>query len=71
MKQLITTATLSLIQDIPNAIYYIYAILDFNMLAQYLLYNNKTFLYIDHTLYRLDKTKIAFKNHCPIDTKLF
>ena len=26
---------------------------------------------MDHALYRLDKTKIAFENHCPIDAKLF
>lgn len=40
------------------------------MLAQYLLHNDKTLLYIDYTLYRLDKTRITFKNHCPIDAKL-
>lgn len=26
---------------------------------------------MNHTLYKLDKTKIAFENHCPIYTKLF
>ena len=26
---------------------------------------------MEHTLYRLDKTKITFENHCPIDVKLF
>ena len=41
------------------------------MLAQYLLHNDKTLFYMDHTLYRLDKTNIAFKNHCPINIKLF
>lgn len=46
-------------------------ILDFTILAKYLLYNNQTLSYMDHTLYRLDKTKIAFENHCPINTKLF
>lgn len=26
---------------------------------------------MEHALYRLDKTKIAFENHCPINVKLF
>ena len=26
---------------------------------------------MEHTLYKLDKTKIAFENHCPINAKLF
>ena len=37
-----------------------WAILDFIMLAKYVLYNNKTLQYIDHALYRLENTKIAF-----------
>ena len=41
------------------------------MLTQYLLHNNKTLFYIDYTLYRLDKTKIAFENHYSINVKLF
>ena len=41
------------------------------MLAQYLSQNNETLFYIDHTFYKLDKTKIVFENHCPIDAKLF
>lgn len=44
---------------------------NFNMLAQYLLQHNKTLFYIDHALYRLDKIKIALKNHCPINAKLY
>ena len=46
--------------------------LDFTILAQYLLHNNETFSYIKHALYRLDMmTKMAFENHCPNNTKLF
>ena len=41
------------------------------MLAQYPLHNNETLSYMEHGLYRLDKTKIAYKNHCPINVKLF
>ncbi len=26
---------------------------------------------MEHTLYRLDNTKVAFENHCPINAKLF
>ncbi len=41
------------------------------MLAQYLSFDNKTLSYIEHTFYKLDKTKITFENHRPIDAKLF
>ncbi len=41
------------------------------MLAQYPLHNDETISYMEHALYRLDKTKIAFENHCPINAKLF
>ena len=40
------------------------------MLAQYVLHDNKTLRYVEHALYRLKKTKIAFKHHWPIDCKL-
>ena len=41
------------------------------MFAWYLSHNNKILSYIEHTLYRLDKTKIAFENHRLINVKLF
>ncbi len=41
------------------------------MLAQYPLHDDETLSYIEHVLYRLDKTKIAFEYHRPIDAKLF
>lgn len=32
------------------------------MFVKDLLYNNKTLLYINYVLHKLDKSKIAFKN---------
>ena len=46
------------------------AILDFTMLAQYISHNNEILRYIEHVLYRLEKTKIAFEHHQPINFKL-
>ena len=40
------------------------------MLAQYVLHDNKTLRYMEHALYRLKKTKIAFEYHQIIDSKL-
>ena len=58
-------------QDVPEIINCARAIFDFTMLAQYPSHNDETLFYIEHALYRLDKIKIAFENHCPIDAKLF
>ena len=71
VKQLIAATNPLLIQDALEKIHCTCAILDFTMLAQYLSHNNETLSYIDHALYRLNKTKIVFENHCPIDVKLF
>ena len=71
IKQSIATATLVLIQDAPEIIYYAHAIFDFTILAQYPLDNNEILFYMEHALYRLDNTKIAFENYCPINAKLF
>lgn len=64
-------ATFVIIQDASETIYYTYIIFDCTILTQYSLHNNKTLLYMEHALYRLDKTKIAFDNHCLINAKLF
>ena len=40
------------------------------MLAQYVSHDDETLRYMEHALYRLEKTKIAFKHHRPIDGKL-
>ena len=71
IKQLIVAANFLLIQDELKTIYYACAIFDFIILAQYLLYNDETLFYIEHTLYRLNKTKIAFENYYLINIKLF
>ena len=59
-----------LIHDAPEAIQYTCAILDFTILAQYGLHDNGTLCYIEHVLYRLKKTKIAFKQYQLINSKL-
>ncbi len=70
VKQLIVAATPLLIHDAPKTIQCARAILDFIILAQYVLHNEETLRYIEHELYRLEKTKIAFEQHWPIDSKL-
>lgn len=35
-----------------------------------MLHNDKTLAYIEHVLYRLDKTKMIFKNYCLINAQL-
>ena len=40
------------------------------MLAQYVSHDDKTLRYMEHALYRLEKTKIAFEHHRPINSKL-
>ena len=70
VKQLIVAATPLLIHDAPEAIQCARAILDFTMLAQYVSHDDETLRYMEHALYRLEKTKIAFEHHRPIDSKL-
>ena len=59
-----------LIYDAPKAIQYAQAILDFTILAHYVLHDDKTLCYMKHTLYKLEKIKIAFEYHRPIVSKL-
>ena len=47
------------------------AILNFIILAQYILHDNKTICYIKYALYRLENTKITFEYHRSIDCKLY
>ncbi len=56
VKQLIAAATFLLIYNSPEAIQYTRAILDFTILAQYVLHDDKTLQYMEHALYRLEKT---------------
>lgn len=71
VKQLIVTATLLLLQNIPEINYCTQVIFEFTMLTDYPLYNNETLFYMEHNLCRLDKIKIMFKNYCPISVTLF
>ena len=71
LKLFIATTTFLLIQDASETIHCTHVILELTMLTQYPLHNNKTHFIIDHALYKLHKTKIAFENYCPIDAKLF
>ena len=59
-----------MIYNAPEAIQCAYAILDFIMLAQYVLHDNKTLRYMEYALYRLEKTKMVFEHHWPINSKL-
>ncbi len=70
VKQLTVAATPLLIHDAPEAIQYARVILDFTILAQYVLYDKEMLRYIEHALYRLEKTKTAFEQYWPIDSKL-
>ncbi len=40
------------------------------MLAQYISHDEESLRYMKHGLYKLEKTKIAFEQHQPIDSKL-
>ena len=71
VKPLIMAATILLIHDVPEVIQYTCAILDNTMLAHYVLHNNKMLCYMEHALYRLEKTKIAFEHPWLIDSKLY
>ena len=70
VQQLVVAATPLLIQNTPKAIQCARAILDFIILAQYVSHDDETLWYMEHSLYRLEKTKIAFEHHQPINAKL-
>ncbi len=61
VKQLIVATMPLLIYDASEAIQYTWIILDFIILAQYVLHNEEMVRYTEHALYRLEKTKIAFE----------
>lgn len=71
IKKLITATTLLFIENAPKSIYCIRSIFNFIIFAQYPLHNNEAHFYLDHTLYKLDKIKIAFVNHYSINVKQF
>lgn len=63
--------TLLPIHDAPKVIQFTQAILDFTMLAQYILHDRKTLRYMKHTLCKLEKTKITFEQYRLINSKLY
>ena len=71
VKQLVVGAIPLLIQNAPEAIQCARTIFDFTILAQYVLHDDKMLRYIEHALYKLEKTKITFEYHRPIDENLY
>ena len=71
IKELVVVAMPLLNHDALEAIQYTQPILDFTMLGQYVLHDNKTLCYMEHSLYRLKSTKIVFEHHRPINCKLY
>lgn len=55
------TATLLLIYDTLETIQYTQVILDFTILTKYFSYNKEILHYIEHALYKLEKTKLIFR----------
>ena len=70
VKQLVIAATSLLIQNTPEANQYARAILNFTIFAQYVSYDDKMLRYMERALYKLEKIKIIFEYHRPIDSKL-
>lgn len=50
---------LLIIDNCLDTIQFAWNILDFTMFTQYILYDGKKLRYIEHALFRLEKTKIA------------
>lgn len=63
LKQLIPAGTPLLIQNNLEAIHCACIILDFMILAKYILHVDKTLTYVEHTLYIYNKTKMVFGKH--------
>lgn len=61
---------LLLIHHAPKAIQCTLTLLDFIILAQYILHDKKRFYFIENVLYILKNTKIAYEHHRPIESKL-
>jgi hypothetical protein len=67
IRQLIPVITSLLSTKEPGAMYCARAIVDFIFLAQYKTHDDETLEYLDHALYRIDKTKAVFKQFRPVD----
>lgn len=70
VKQLVLITTLLLVHNNLEVKHYAYVILDFTMLAQNMLHNIKTLVYMEYALHRLDKIKMVFEKHCSINAQL-
>lgn len=57
IKKLVVGATLLLMQDAQEIIQFARAILDFKMLAQYILHDDETLPYMEYALNKLEKRK--------------
>jgi hypothetical protein len=67
IRQLIPVIAPLLSTKVPGAMHCARAIIDFILLAQYKTHNDETLRYLDHALYRIDKTKVVFKQFRPVD----
>jgi hypothetical protein len=67
IRQLISVIAPLLSSKEPGAIHCARAIVDFILIAQYKTHNDETLRYLDHALYRIDKTKVVFKALRPVD----
>ena len=56
-----------LIHNAPKIIQNAWAILNFMILAQYILHDNKMLCYMELILYGFEKKKISFQHHQPIE----
>lgn len=61
IKQVIVDNILLIIYDALKAFKYIQAILDFEILAYNVRYDEKMLRYMEHLLYKLESTKIIFE----------
>jgi hypothetical protein len=67
IRQLIPVIAPLLSTKEPGAIHCARTIVDFILLAQYKTHDDEMFEYLDHALYRIDRTKAVFKQFHPVD----
>src|SRR6266436_1200354 len=67
IRQLIPVIAPLLSTKEPGAMHCARAIVDFILLAQYKTHDDETLRYLEQALYRIDRTKVVFKQFRPID----
>jgi len=67
IRQLIPVLAPLLSTKVPGAMHCARAIIDFILLAQYKTHDDETLRYLEQALYRIDRTKVVFKQFRPID----